>query len=405
MSESSQQYAQGDSGTLERILKALWSLESGVRSAGFSGWDPYDAMNSPYLSKLPGPLPKVAATQLMVYSPVNVRPLLRIRKGLNPKAIALFLSSYCRLRGAGLLTQDHFEAVAPWLTGALLASRSEEYSGYCWGFNFDWQDITRYAAKGLPTIVVTSFAANALLDLYELNRDPSLLLAARGACDFILNDLNVTESGEGVCFSYTPVDHHTVHNANLLGAALLARVHALTGEQRLLETSLRATEFSLSRQKKDGSWAYSVNVEDGSERRQIDFHQGFNICALLDIARYTQAHDDRIEKAVRKGAEFYRREQFDDTGRSLWRLPWRWPVDIHNQAQGVITFSRLGQNEIATRIALWTVHNMQDEDGLFCYHKYPLGANRIPYMRWGQAWMMNALSELAASLHSGGVGR
>ncbi len=37
---------------------------------------------------------------------------------------------------------------------------------------------------------------------------------------------------------------------------------------------------------------------------------------------------------------------------------------------------------------------MQDPSGFFYYRKYPWFTNKIPFIRWGQAWMLLALSEL-----------
>jgi hypothetical protein len=91
--------------------------------------------------------------------------------------------------------------------------------------------------------------------------------------------------------------------------------------------------------------------------------------------------------------------QFFDSGQSLWRLPRQWPTDIHSQSQGIITFSKLKDLDrnylpFAKKIAAWTITHMQDKKGYFYFRKYPWFTNRIPYMRWGQAWMMLALSEL-----------
>jgi hypothetical protein len=103
--------------------------------------------------------------------------------------------------------------------------------------------------------------------------------------------------------------------------------------------------------------------------------------------------------SITKGVEFYKNEQFFPNGRSMWRLPKKWPVDIHNQAQGIITLSLLKDYHpeylnFSKTIARWTIENMQDKIGYFYYRKYPLFTNKISYIRWSQAWMLLALSEL-----------
>jgi rhamnogalacturonyl hydrolase YesR len=250
--------------------------------------------------------------------------------------------------------------------------------------------------------VISSFVGHALLDLYSATGREDLLDLASGIVDFIHRDLNVHEDSDGICYSYTPIDHHVVHNASMLGAALMARVGSLTGRNELADQAARAVDFTVAKQEADGSWAYSLDPSTGHRRMQIDFHQGFVLDALQDFITYSGRTDRQYLEALDRGAEFYRDRQFDLSGRSLWRLPQRWPADIHHQAQGIITFTRLAARrpemlEPAARIARWTVDNMQDPDGHFYHQRHERFVNRVPYMRWGQAWMMRALAGLIAS--------
>ena len=106
-------------------------------------------------------------------------------------------------------------------------------------------------------------------------------------------------------------------------------------------------------------------------------------------------------KAIEKGIKYYKESQFDPTGFSYYRIPIKYPVDIHNQAQGMITFSNLYKKlgdkeylEFAEKIIKWTIENMWDPTGYFYTHKWPMFINKIPYIRWAQAWMMVALATL-----------
>jgi N-acetyl-beta-hexosaminidase len=76
---------------------------------------------------------------------------------------------------------------------------------------------------------------------------------------------------------------------------------------------------------------------------------------------------------------------------------------IHNQAQGIISFTQAGEFyndrsliQMADRIADWTIAQMQDREGYFYCTKGLLITNKIPYIRWGQAWMYLALATLLA---------
>ena len=161
----------------------------------------------------------------------------------------------------------------------------------------------------------------------------------------------------------------------------------------------KAINFVISKQKVDGSWNYSIDLNTGKERKQIDFHQGFVLMSLFNYVRYSSDHDNIINDSIKRGLEFYRTQQFKENGQSLWRLPKEYPIDIHNQAQGIITFAefdKYGENylDFSAKIASWTIKNMQDKEGYFYFRNYKLFKNKIPYMRWGQAWMLLALTTL-----------
>ena len=383
-----------------KIRQSLVKLEEYVQKQDYSGYDPYDALNSTKLLKINNKLLRVFLTQFFVYSPINFRNFLNIKPDKNPKAIGLLLSSYCSLYRTGLIQKKDFNDITSKLVDYLLKNNSKGYSGYCWGFNFNWQDISRFAKKWLPTIVVTSYVGNSFLDLYEITEEKKYLKIINSICKFFINDLNVTRNNKGIFFSYTPIDRHNVINANCLGAAFLSRVYSVTQEEKLLDYSRKAFDFSISFQKDDGSWAFSMNTWK-SERKQLDFHQGFILESISNFIRYAKPDDLRYKSVLLKGSEFYFNHQFDQEGRSYWRLPFRWPIDIHHQAQGIITGCSLYETfqdkkylNFTEKIAKWTVENMQGEKGYFYYQKWPFFTNKISYMRWGQAWMMLALSSL-----------
>lgn len=382
------------------IITSLKKLEHYGTENNYSGFDPYDALNSSTLNSLKSRLLKLISTQVLVHSPINLRNFLRIAPGKNPKAIGIFLQAYCKLFMCHQIEKKDFNSIEKNLVDFLLENRSTGYSGDCWGFNFNWQDLNRYSKNGLPTVVVTSYVANSFLDLYELTKNKKYLEIARSSCEFILKDLYITKTDKGICFSYTPVDKFIVHNANALGAALLARVYAHTKEDYLFDYSKQAFDFLISYQKDNGSWAYSVDLNQKRERLQTDFHQGFILDSLCNYLTYTNLSNETYVKTLVKGLEFYITMQFHPSGYSYWRLPMKWPVDIHNQAQGIITgctlykfFDQEKYLEFSRKIIDWTVKYMQDPTGYFYYQKWPIFTNKIPYMRWGQAWMMLAISK------------
>lgn len=380
---------------LRDVQEAAERLDRYVRARHFAGYDPYDAlMGRVRFGKL-GKWPAILAIQFLKRCPINVRPVLGIPRAVNPKALGLLLDAYTRW---SLLDGSHAHT-ADLLASMLLELRSPGYSGACWGYPFDWASPAKFLPAGTPSAVVSGFAARGLHGYYRLTGDERAAEALRSAARFVLSDLPRTELDDGLCFSYTPVARDCCYNASLLAAELLARAYDVTDEADLREAAVRAAEFVVGRQRDDGRWNYSLDVETGRERRQVDFHQGFVLDSLRAIVRFAASDHADVRHAIRRGARFYRKRQFTPVGRARWRLPAAWPADIHHQAQGILTFSRLGDVDdeyprFAASIARWTIHHMQDASGYFYYRKGRFLTNKISFMRWGQAWMLLALATL-----------
>ena len=180
----------------------------------------------------------------------------------------------------------------------------------------------------------------------------------------------------------------------MLAAAVLAQLYNLTNKEIYKDYALKAVDFVVSKQHADGHWNYSIN-EQGKERVQIDFHQGYVIDCIDDVMRYTNTQNPAYTTAINKGRAYYRKEQFFENGQAKWRLPKIYPVEIHNQSQGIISFCRTKEYfDFAKTIADYTIENMQDKKGFFYYRKLKSYTHKIPYMRWSQAWMFVALTEL-----------
>jgi len=98
----------------------------------YKGWDLYDALLSKYYKKgsiFDSFYPRYIWTQVNKRAPINLRPLMRVPKSLNPKGLSLILRGYCKLYG---LTQDQtFLDSASSVYKLIVSLRSE--SDYYWG--------------------------------------------------------------------------------------------------------------------------------------------------------------------------------------------------------------------------------------------------------------------------------
>lgn len=375
--------------------QATLKLLAYCQNCNWAGYDPYDALNSRMFKAFPvlnSRLPRLALTQALKRSPINLRPLLLISGTQNPKGLALFLQGVMRLSKLELI--DDSDKTITSLAEGIEQLRSPGTSFWCWGYSFPWQTRTQLVPARSPNLVCTLFVAEALLDLYEFSAQDRYLKLAVSAADYIAEEL-YWEDGAIRCFSYPfPSSRTPVHNANFLAAAFLCRVSRLTGTEQYLMPALNAAHYSAGRQRADGSWAYG----ESDKYAWIDnFHTGYNLCALRSIDRNLQTA--QFDESLRKGFEFYRNHFFRQDAAPRYFHDRTYPIDVHCVAQSIISLLQLrdlhpDNVNLAKRVFSWALANLRDAEGYFYHQKLPFGTIKIPYMRWGQAWMLVASSLL-----------
>ncbi|HPC96828.1 MAG TPA: hypothetical protein PLU87_17920 [Sedimentisphaerales bacterium] len=367
----------------------LDSLRTYVERRDYAGWDPYDALNSPIL-RFAGSGSKwlrIAFTQFLRRCPLNLRPVLLVRPGHNPKGLGLFLEGYARLyrthREQAVL--DRMKR----LICLLGETMSAGYSGPCWGYNFPWQSRVVYRPRYMPTIVNTAFIGHALLDAYESAGLTTALDMAVGTKEFVLNDLNRNVEGETFCFSYTPMDRDYVHNANALGASLLFRIGTLTADARLQEIACRSMQYCVNHQREDGAWPYA----EARGRRWVDsFHTGY---VLESLRRFRGFHECSSWRSnYERGVRYYAEKFFLEDGTPKYYCDRTYPIDIHSPTEAICFFSAEGQRyrRLTETILHWMLKNLYDKKGGFYFRKVPLVRTKLIYMRWSQAWAFRALT-------------
>ena len=385
------------------LIMAHRDLLQWCRAQGFAGYDPYDALNSRWFQATPLKRSRVARlgwTQFHKRSPINFRSLVRVPRERNSKGIALFaLAALADYRRQG--TREA-EMEARELLDGLMWMRLKGFSGAAWGYNFDWQSRSFFASRGTPMIVPTAFAARALCEAAEVFSRDEYLPFARTICDFILNDLNRTEAAhDEVCFSYSPLDRTRIFNASLLAAETLATVGRLTGEESLGELAMRAALYVVRRQHEDGSWAYGA---DDYQSWSDNFHSAFILTSLSRIndsvpSTLATGLSEQLEGPLRRGYDFWRERFFLENGWPKYFPDRLYPADTHSASAAIVTLvdlrGRIPSTMIlAEQIANWAIENLRDPHGYFYYQRWRFHMNRIPYMRWSQAWMAYALSRL-----------
>lgn len=384
--------------TTKDINQAITKLLDYCKRRNWAGYDPYDALNSRMFAALPflsNKLCRLVLTQGMKRSPVNLRSFFLVPKEQNPKALGLFVCALIRLQHINF--PDTAQNIAA-LIKRIIELRSPNQPHYCWGYHFDWQSRHSLTPKFSPNIICTVFAANAFLDAFDTYADTAYLNIAVSAGEFLLTGLNISKEASGWCFSYTPLDQGRVHNANLLGAALLARLYRATGDKKFLDFATPAVRYSVSKQNTDGSWFYG---EHDTQKWIDNFHTGYNLVALDNFCKYSGIREYR--KNIEQGYAFFNSHFFTPESIPKYFHDRIYPIDIHSVAQSVITLTAMNDIDkdamkLTGSVLQWAFKNLLSPEGYFYYQQGRFLKNRISYMRWSQAWMLYALAIYAQAL-------
>lgn len=383
--------------TIDRTIENLFNW---VIKHQYRGWDVYDGLNNPHFKNIKNFYLKILMIQGNIYSPINFRPFLGIQKGVDLKAMTLFSQAYALLYTT---TGDKKYLGEMNNTIQFIKENSLKNDFGCdsWSshyFPYIGTDKTTLSSN-TPDIIGTSQAIIALGKSYNITKNSIEAEIASSATQFLVKKLLI-ENNNSPFFKYTGSDecpNHIVLNAS---AQAIDALSAFLNHEKNSQLQLiceRVSHTLLNTQQQDGSWPYSIYSNGSIKRIQLDFHQGFIIDGLLAFLPYSD-NPEKIKTCILKAANYYQNTLFRQNGTSYYRYPLPYPIDIHNQAQGIITFSKLSNLDIkwldfAKIILIWTIQNMQDKKGFFYHHKWPFFTNKIPYMRWGQAWMLLAIAE------------
>jgi hypothetical protein len=377
-------------------LEALRALERWLDRHAWQAWEPHDGLNTPLYPLIRNNrLALLVLKQVVMRSPVNLRPLLGIPRGTSPESMGFFARGYVRLARAFGDPEDRAKAAR---CLAWLGERSEKgYSGLCWGNQFAYVTKFLQLPKGMPIVVWTAHNAHAFLDAFEAFGTPSHLDAAVSAATFVLRDLPRHTEGDALCISYAPSGNFPVHNANLLGASLLARVSRHTGDLEMREVARRAVRYTVDHQLPDGAWWYA----EAPTLRWVDnFHTGYNLDCLHEYRAATG--DGVVDDPIARGLRYYVEHFFLSDGTPKYFHDRTYPVDIQSAAQSIETLL-LFRAELpaaamsAERVANWTLAHLRDPSGYFHHRITRRTRSRTPLLHWGQATMFSALAGLAAS--------
>lgn len=390
----------------DSILASAESLNGWLLRNDYKGYDPFDGLNAKLLRPLTfgNPYLRIALQQGVRRLPWNIRPYVGVKKDYSSKGMGFLARGYLRLHAAtgeeGYLEQARF--CLDWL----LEHRCPGYSGAAWGNHFDYQSRVFYLPKGVPTVVWVALIGHAFMEAFDRLQDERHLDVARSACEHIVKDLDTHADGDTVCISYIPIDNKQVHNANTLGASLLARVHAVRPDPAYLDLARKAVAYTVKHQREDGSWYYG-------EKADLHWVDNFHTAYVLDSLKHFIAGsgEEDVLPAMIRGYEYWKGTFFLADGTPRYYDYKTMPLDIQCCSQAIDTLVFFNDRDpdsldLALKVATWTIANMQDPDGHFWFRRYARGPiNKTPTLHWGQATMMCALGGLYEKLAGPAGGR
>lgn len=399
----------------------LTQMINWVENNEWAGWDPYDVWDSRigmWMAKRENIIQRIAnglISRAGEFFPVALRKVLSVRPRVNAKAMGLFAAGFLQLEASEkaprqINGEPGYVPCFRWLDNHKVV----RFGGCGWGYPFDWQSRI-LIPRNTPTVVNSAIIGDAYWLKYKYHGDNEALSQCENICQFIVSGLN--RSGHkhdgAFCFSYTPVDEFQVHNANLFGAEFLIRIGMERGHSDWVETGLAAANFSLSEIREDGTLNYWSN-EQAEGLQQDTYHSGFEMRAINGIACLTGDKDFR--QAADKYFHTWLRDFFSKDGAPCFSRAQTGIIEVHSCAEALLCAAKMFEaGNFPRELFLKHVKGVLSGASILWVNKAPgrgyFASKRhkqfgfdikvdIPYIRWGQAWMFNALATLQKVIRS-----
>lgn len=384
----------------DKLRTSIHKVEKWVEDHNYRGYEPFDGLSSIlrpltfrslFLERL--------LQQLVRQSPINLRPILGIKLQESTKGRGYMAWGYLQMFR---ITQDSsYKQKAMECLNWLDKNKAPGFPKHSWGNHFDFSSRGGILPKHEPIIVWTSLIGQAYLDAYEETGETRFLAIANSACQWIV-DLPREKTDKGTCLSYVAFTQRSIHNSNMLGAAMLARTAKHSKQPNFFSVAKEAMIYSCSRQLADGAWYYG----ESENLHWIDnFHTGYNLDSLKCYME--SSGDTSFEENLRRGFEYFKNNFFEPNGRPKYYHNRAYPIDSQCASQAIETLANFSDHdpsslELAVEVANWTIDNMQDKKGFFYYRRYPFKIiAKTPMLHWAQATTYRALALLLSKIEPG----
>jgi hypothetical protein len=389
----------------ETSYKSLHKLLNWLSSNGDAGFDPYDikGLNNKMLDRMKDVSDLSFINKLYRYFIIELLDLYfpkltRLIYGVKPKIHAT---------SQGLLFETHLNlyrisndkkhlkkarSYRQWL----IDNRSNKYPEYGWGTPFKWRSGDVIYNIGEPFAVVNAWIGDAFFKYYKINKSVEDLDICISICNFFINRLHISKVDENrVCFSYSAVKPNYINNANLFVAEYLIKIGIESNNNEFIKLGKMATNYSLSTQLKNGALPY-FGPEENNPLRIDSYHSGYEIRMLYSI--YSLTKDENMLAPIQKYVKYFK-DSFIRKSRIRTKPHKQYPLDITSAAEIILLLNRTGDlfnysKDDFQKILNKIIGDLQTKKGWFIYRiQKPWFKIKIPYIRWGEAWMALALSE------------
>jgi hypothetical protein len=279
----------------------------------------------------------------------------------------------------------------------LKSSRSPGYENYCWGYPFNWVTRNGMLKAHTPFITTTPYVFEAFLQVQKLqprSEWPEIMTSAIAYATVDIRDQPFP--GGGRTCSYMPDGEFNVVNASAYRATMLVSAAKFFSCDEWLQIANGNVDFVLAAQNPDGSWPYA---KDGVRDFVDHFHTCFVMKALAKIHALTG--EPRILDALKRGVDYYLKNLFSEDGmpRPFSKAPRLtvYKCELYDCAECInlclllrMEFPQLEQT-LETVVA-GIMNNWVKPDGSFRSRKLRFGWDNVPMHRWAQSQMFRSLA-------------
>lgn len=380
------------------IQNSIKGVSNWVEAHNYKAYDPGDGdLSFLRYFTFNTPLLRQVLTAAVLRTPFHIRPWIGIRPHTSTKGMGYM--GWGNVKLYALTRDDIYRRRTEFCFEWLIKNRAPSFEQFCWGNNFSFTTRGGTIPKYAPTIVWSSLIGFAFLEAYEVLGNSAYLDVAASVAEWIKR-LPREETSTGSCLSYVAFKQSSIHNSNMLGAALLARVSTHTHDRAASDLAKSAMTYSCTRQNNDGAWFYG----EAPKYHWIDnFHTGYNLDCLK---RYNDSTGDpQFDRVLALGFQYFKLNFFESDGRPKYYHNKALPIDIQCAAQAIDTLAYFSDSdpqalELSQRVASWTIANMQAPDGHFYYRDLGWKKVKTPMFHWGQGTMFKALAHLLVKMNA-----